>query len=192
MPAMDAAHDITIVLPVWLQGRLDSAPDVITGLEARMRFVIELSRLNIEHGTGGPFGAAVFTMDDGRLIAAGVNLVTSTGVSIAHAELIALAFAQHRVGHYHLDAPQYPPMELVTSTEPCAMCLGAVPWSGVKRVVCGADEADARAIGFDEGDKPAHWEACLKRRGIAVHRHILREEAAAVLRRYAQAGGLIY
>lgn len=191
MPAMDAYH-LSIVLPAWLQGRLDAAPAAIAELPERMRFVIGLSRLNIEHATGGPFGAAVFTMEGGELIAAGVNLVTSTGVSIAHAELIALAFAQRRVGHYHLDAPQYPPMELVTSTEPCAMCLGAIPWSGVRRVVCGADEVDARAIGFDEGDKPGHWQASLERRGILVHRHVLREEAAAVLKQYARAGGPIY
>ena len=183
---------LPIVLPDWLQRHLDSAPAFIPAIEDRMRFVIELSRMNVEHGSGGPFGAAVFRAEEGRLIAAGVNLVTHTGVSIAHAELIAISFAQRRLGHYDLGAPEQPSMELVTSTEPCAMCLGAIPWSGVKRVVCGADEADARAIGFDEGDKPQDWPALLEHRGIALHRHLFRAEAAAVLQAYAERGGMIY
>ena len=33
--------------------------------------------------------------------------------------------------------------ELVTTTEPCAMCLGAIPWSGLSSVVCGARDQDA-------------------------------------------------
>ncbi len=185
-------YELPLILPDWLQRHLDAAPIIIPDVEDRMRFVIGLSRLNMEQDTGGPFGAGVFSMEDGQLIAAGVNLVTSTCVSIAHAELIALTFAQRAVGHYDLDVPHYPPLELVTSTEPCAMCLGAIPWSGVKSVVCGADEADARAIGFDEGDKPEHWRELLEHRGITVRRHVLREDAARVLREYQDRGGVIY
>ncbi len=185
-------YELPLKLPAWLQRHLDAAPIIIPKVEDRMRFVIGLSRLNMEQDTGGPFGAGVFSMEDGKLIAAGVNLVTSTCVSIAHAELIALTFAQRVVGHYDLDVPHYPPLELVTSTEPCAMCLGAIPWSGVKSVVCGADDADARAIGFDEGDKPENWRELLERRGIKVRRHVLREEAARVLRDYRDRGGVIY
>ena len=41
--------------------------------------------------------------------------------------------------------------EMVASTQPCAMCLGATPWSGIRRLVCGARDEDAEEIGFDEG-----------------------------------------
>lgn len=157
-----------------------------------MRFVIELARRNIEHCTGGPFGAAVFEAQSGRVVGVGVNLVETSNCSLAHAEMIAIALAQQTAGGYDLGAQGLPRHELVTSTEPCAMCLGAIPWSGLRRVVCGARGEDAAAIGFDEGAKPADWVGELRRRGIEVVRDVLREEARAVLQQYANAGGLIY
>jgi tRNA(Arg) A34 adenosine deaminase TadA len=72
------------------------------------------------------------------------------------------------------------------------MCLGALPWSGVARVVTAARDEDARAVGFDEGDKPAGWTASLQVRGIEVVGDVRRAEAAEVLRAYQRLGGLIY
>lgn len=72
------------------------------------------------------------------------------------------------------------------------MCFGAVPWSGVKSLVCGARKKDAEAAGFDEGDKPDHWVRSLQRRGIVVQCSVLRSEAAAVLANYSDGGGAIY
>jgi tRNA(Arg) A34 adenosine deaminase TadA len=72
------------------------------------------------------------------------------------------------------------------------MCFGAIPWSGVREFVCAARTEDAAAIGFDEGEKPAGWEAALERRGIRVVRDVLREESVAVLTEYARTGGIIY
>jgi tRNA(Arg) A34 adenosine deaminase TadA len=72
------------------------------------------------------------------------------------------------------------------------MCFGASPWSGVRRLVCGARDEDARAIGFDEGPKLADWITALNDRGIAVLRDVLRDEAVGVLKDYIEAGGIIY
>jgi len=55
-----------------------------------------------------------------------------------------------------------------------------------------AGKEDAEAAGFDEGDKPRDWVESLHRRGIRTQGGILREEAAAVLARYAKRGGAIY
>jgi tRNA(Arg) A34 adenosine deaminase TadA len=71
-------------------------------------------------------------------------------------------------------------------------CFGATTWSGVRRLVCGARDEDARAIGFDEGPKLPDWVGALEERGISVVRDTCRDEAAAVLRDYAESGGLIY
>jgi tRNA(Arg) A34 adenosine deaminase TadA len=159
--------------------------------ESRMRFAIELARQNVERRTGGPFGAAVFEVASGRVVGVGVNLVEASNCSMAHAEMIAIALAQQTLGRYDLSAGGGV-YELATSTEPCAMCLGAIPWSGLKRVICGAHGEDAAAIGFDEGAKPADWVGELHKRGVEVVRDVLRDEARAVLQQYAQAGGLIY
>ncbi len=181
-----------VTLPHWVGTVLGTGETFLPSMEERMRFAISLSRLNVTHGTGGPFGAALFETESGRLVAPGVNLVSSGCCSILHAEMVALMLGQQALGSFDLGNADTPACELVTSTEPCAMCLGALPWSGVRRLVCAARGEDAEAIGFDEGAKPADWAGELGRRGIAVVRDCCRDEAAAVLREYAGAGGLIY
>lgn len=157
-----------------------------------MRFVIQLALTNVAEETGGPFGAAVFETTTGRLVSIGVNLVVSTNCSLAHAEIVALANAQQAIGYFNLGAGGMPRHELVTSCEPCAMCYGAVPWSGVQKVLCGARGSDAEAIGFDEGPKLKNWVKALEKREIAVIRDLCRDEAVAVLQHYKKSGGAIY
>lgn len=166
-----------LALPPWL----DSFPfdRVYPTDEARVNLTVLLAGHNSREGTGGPFGAAVFESATGKLVAPGVNLVVPARASAAHAEIVALTLAQQALGSHRLTG-----CELATSTEPCAMCLGAIPWSGVRRLLCGAREEDAREAGFDEGDKPPDWPAALASRGIEVRRDISREAARAVLRAY--------
>lgn len=180
-----------IALPAWLTQACADCPPLATD-EARMRFVVDLSRRNVETRSGGPFAAAVFEIESGRLVAAATNLVVASHCSAAHAEVLALSFAQQALRRHDLGAHDLPAMELVGSCEPCAMCLGALGWSGVRRVVCAATGADAEVIGFDEGPKPADWAGELRRRGIEVVTGVLRAEAVAVLLTYRQLGGLIY
>jgi len=182
--------DIVIHVPSWVGRRL--AGELLAGgsFEAAMALAIELARENVRRGTGGPFGALVVDPSSGEILGAGVNLVTSAGLSCAHAEIVALSTAQLVEGNW--DLGQRRPLALVSSCEPCAMCFGAVPWSGVRILVYGARHEDAQAAGFDEGDKPEHWVDSLTRRGIAVYRDVLREAAAAVLRDYLAAGGEVY
>ena len=192
MEGTSSAHpEVTLRLPGWV-GETSGGGLVLPSVEDRMRFVVELSRLNVRNGTGGPFGAAIFESDTGRLLAPGVNLVVGSGCSVFHAEMVAIMVAQRAVGTFDLGGEDLPPYELVASTEPCAMCLGATPWSGVRHLVCGARDEDARAVGFDEGVKPTFWVRALQERGITVERDVLREEAAGVLREYADRGGEIY
>lgn len=183
---------ITLELPEWVAPFVDGQETAFDSAEARMRLAIELARRNTMHGTGGPFGAAVFETDSSRLVSVGVNLVEAANCSILHAEMVAITLAQQSVGSYDLGGEGRPSHELVTSTEPCAMCLGAIPWSGVRRVVCGATGEDACAIGFDEGAKPVDWVGELHKRGITVVQGVLRPEAQAVLREYTRRGGTIY
>lgn len=181
---------LNLELPDFLAAA-NAAGLVLPTEEERMAFVIALARQNINAG-GGPFGAAVFERCSGRMVAAGVNRVIASHCSSAHAEIIALSLAQQRLGGYDLGSSKLPAHELVSSVEPCVMCLGAVLWSGVRYLVCGARDGDARAVGFDEGPKPAAWVDELRQRGIEVTLDVLREPAVAVLRDYAAGGGLVY
>jgi tRNA(Arg) A34 adenosine deaminase TadA len=159
-------------------------------VENRMALAIALAEENVRRDTGGPFGAIVVAEDGNRLLGAGVNLVTGAGLSLAHAEIVALSVAQAAVGSWNLGRDGR--VQLVTSCEPCAMCYGAVPWSGVVDLAWGAHREDAERAGFDEGEKPDDWTDALRRRGISVTGGVLRAEAAAVLLRYARNDGAIY
>lgn len=180
-----------IDLPPWVVEFLGHRPEVFATEEERMGLAIALARENVERQTGGPFGAVVFD-EKGHLVAPGINLVMTQNCSILHAEMVAIALAQKKLGRYDIGEEGRSPHALVTSTEPCAMCFGAVPWSGIARLVCGARDEDARRIGFDEGPKLPGWQEALKDRGIEVTRDVLREEAVAVLHRYLELGGPIY
>jgi tRNA(Arg) A34 adenosine deaminase TadA len=179
-------------LPAWVdQFAADSMGKNMLILQERMQLAIDLAEKNIEHG-GGPFGAVVFEKDSGRIVAPGINLVLQTNNSVMHAEIVAIILAQQKVNSFDLGAEGLPEYELVSSTEPCAMCLGAIPWSGIASLICGARDEDAREIGFDEGDKPEQWWEFLKSRNIQVTRDVLRQNAIAVMQRYIDLGGIIY
>lgn len=178
-------------LPEWLDD-YRAGYRVTTDPEARMAFVVEAARQNVMRQTGGPFAAAIFEMKSGRLISLGVNLVTRERLSILHAEMVAIALAQRCLGTYDLSAPPLPAHELFSSAQPCAMCFGAIPWSGIQRVVTGARSEDVQDIGFDEGPIPQDWREELNRRGIETLCDIQRPLAIGVLEAYRAQGGDIY
>jgi tRNA(Arg) A34 adenosine deaminase TadA len=158
----------------------------------RMRLAIEVSRQNVLRGTGGPFGAAIFEMGSGRLLSVGMNSVVRLNNCTLHGEMVAFMTAQARLGSFTLRVPGAPDYELVTSCEPCAMCLGASLWSGVRRIVCGAHRDDARKLNFEEGPVFPESHDYLAARGIEMVHGVLREEANAVLELYRAQKGIIY
>lgn len=184
-------HSINVSLPAWID-------DVIAGRTRcdndrdRMRLAIDLARENVARATGGPFGAAIFEMPSGRLAGVGVNLVVPAANSSLHAEMVAFMTAQAGVGSYSLAAEGLPEHALFTSCEPCAMCLGAVLWSGVRRVVWAATREDAGRLNFDEGPVFASSYKYLRRRGITFTPEVLRTEAQDVFRTYDAGAGEIY
>jgi tRNA(Arg) A34 adenosine deaminase TadA len=182
---------VVIGPPDWLGGAVDWNARYQSD-EARMRVAVELARQNVLRGTGGPFGAGVFEAHGGRMVAAGVNSVTRLDNSVLHAETLAIMLAQARLGTYALGAVGDESYLLVTSCEPCAMCLGATLWSGVRGLVCGATRDDATAVGFDEGPVFAESWDYLEQRGVRIARGVLRQEAATVLELYRDSGGAIY
>jgi tRNA(Arg) A34 adenosine deaminase TadA len=183
---------VTLRLPDWVAPFVAAQRFDFADIEQRMAFAAELAERNVAADSGGPFGAAVFRRRDHALIAPGVNLVMRANLSSAHAEVVALSVAQQVLGTFDLNAADPEGFELVTSCEPCAMCLGAIPWSGVRSVVCGATEADASAVGFHEGIKPQPWQQALAARGISLRTEVNRAAAQRAFVRYRERGGAIY
>ena len=181
---------IHLTLPAWVHEHVDPAR-AYPGDAAKVALAIELSRRNIDAGSGGPFGAAVFAPDH-RVIAIGVNRVLPHTTSLAHAENMAYMLAQQRLQTPRLNAVMAP-VTLATSSQPCCQCYGATIWAGIDRLLIGARAEDVMELTeFDEGPLPADWIGELERRGIAVTRDVLRQDARAVLRAYGESGGERY
>ncbi|MBU6247935.1 MAG: nucleoside deaminase [Xanthomonadaceae bacterium] len=179
-------QQIHLTLPPWLGEVADSSRRYHSD-EERVGLAIALSRHNAGPGGGGPFGAAVFD-GEGRLISAGVNRVIPQNCSVAHAEMMAYMAAQQRLQRFRLNegGGRY---TLATSAQPCCQCFGATVWAGIDELLIGARGEDVETLtAFDEGPLPADWIGELSRRGIAVRRDIMRDEARAVLAAYGATG----
>ncbi|MBU6476483.1 MAG: nucleoside deaminase [Xanthomonadaceae bacterium] len=177
-------------LPAWVANVVDFA-HTFPDSDARIALAIDLARHNVEHATGGPFGAAVFD-EDGRVVAVGVNRVEPLQVSLAHAEIVALVCAQRKLGRARLndDRRRY---TFATSAQPCCQCYGAIVWAGIDELLIGARSEDTESLaGFDEGPLPGDWIGELTRRGIRVERDLRRDAACVVLAAYASRGGKHY
>ena len=185
-------REVRLALPSWVD-EVVGPPRAWRGTEEKMALAIRLSAENVEREPGGgPFGAAVFRTDTGALVSVGMNSVMRLHNSALHAEVVALMLAHEAHGLHSFRAPGAPPLELVTSCEPCVMCFGMTLWSGVTRLVCGATRDDAMELGFDEGPINEDSYRHLQGRGVEVVRGILRTEARAVLKRYQELGRPIY
>lgn len=137
-----------------------------------MRRAIELSRLHMDAGEGGPFGAVV--VKGGEIVGEGWNRVTSSLDPTAHAEVSAIRAACAKLGTFHLEGG-----EIFTSCEPCPMCLSAIYWARLDRIWYANGRADAAAIHFD--DEWLYREVALPLAARSLPAvQLLREEAQAV------------
>ncbi|MGV9299216.1 MULTISPECIES: nucleoside deaminase [Amycolatopsis] len=103
---------------------------------------VRIAEKNVADG-GGPFGALV--VKDGEIVATGVNRVTPSLDPTAHAEVVAIRAACQALDTFSLAG-----CVLVSSCEPCPMCLASSLWARVDRVLYAADRHDAARAGFDD------------------------------------------
>jgi len=171
-------------LPAWILTCLGQEEIRLHTDEQRMDFVLYLAKRNLVESTGGPFAAAVFGRDSGLLVSVGVERTQAFHCSHAHAEMIALGLAQQHYNQSDLSALDKPVHELVCSCEPCAMCLGAIELSGIKRLVYAADEQAAKAVGVYGGLKPTDWQQAFAQQGIDVMPAVCRTQAVELLSFY--------
>lgn len=104
---------------------------------------ISLSEKSLTEAPGGPFGAVI--VKDGEVIAEGWNEVTSTFDPTAHAEMQAIRKATHKLKQFHLTGAV-----IYSSCEPCPMCLSAIYWAQISRVVYANTRRQAEEIGFSD------------------------------------------
>lgn len=112
--------------------------------ERFLREAIKLSREKMRAGQGGPFGAVV--VRNSEIVGRGWNQVTSANDPTAHAEVTAIRDACANIGDFSLTG-----CTIYSSCEPCPMCLAAILWSRMQRIVFAAGCEDAARAGFDDG-----------------------------------------
>ena len=141
-----------------------------------MREAIRLSIENVESGKGGPFAAVI--VKDGKIIASGVNEVTTSNDPTAHAEVVAIRKACLALNSFQLDG-----CELYCSCEPCPMFLGAIYWARPAKIYFANTKEDAAAVDFD--DKFIYDEIDLSHteRKLAIQQ-LLREEALVAFEKW--------
>lgn len=183
----------TLSLPAWALSLLATLPEFFDTVEKRMDLVLLFARRNVQEDTGGPFAAGVFEFETGRLVAMGMNRVMPSCCSSAHAEVVALSLAQNRLGVYDLGGMGQPVHELVVNWCPCAMCFGAVLWSGVRKLTIAGSGQDLEDLtGFDEGPIHPQWRQELAKRGISLEEDVRRDQALDLFRWFGSSGRTVY
>lgn len=111
--------------------------------EAFMRRAIEVARIGMTGGHGGPFGAVIVKNAD--IVGEGHNRVVSSHDPTAHAEVTAIRAAAATLGTHDLSG-----CRIYVNALPCPMCLTAILWARIDKLYYAALPEDAAAIGFDD------------------------------------------
>ena len=142
-----------------------------------MQLAIDLSNENIDNG-GGPFGAVI--VKDNKIISTGVNRVTADNDPTAHAEINAIRNACRNLQTFSLHG-----CTVYSSCEPCPMCLSALYWARVARIVFGNTKEDARSIDFDDSFIYEQINLDINHRSLRCE-NLMRGKANTVCRRWAE------
>jgi tRNA(adenine34) deaminase len=145
-------------------------------LQSAMNLALDLARESTKQTQDVPVGAIVLN-SAGEVIATGVNERESHNDPTAHAEIVALRKAAELQGKWRLED-----LTLVVTLEPCAMCAGAIGQARISRLVFGAWDVKAGAVG-------SVWDVLRDPRAlhkVEVIGGILESESAALLRDFFQ------
>ncbi len=118
-----------------------------------------------------PVGALVVN-EQGEILGTGHNLREESNDPTAHAEIVAMRNAAAKIGNWRMDE-----LTMIVTLEPCAMCAGAISQSRFKRLVFGAWDEKAGAVG-------SVWDVIRDQRNlnkVEVVSGILEKECSAIL-----------
>ena len=138
-----------------------------------MRAALAEARAALDSGDV-PVGAAILDAS-GTVIARGRNRREADGDPTAHAEIVAIRAAARAVGEWRLDG-----LTLIVTLEPCTMCAGAITAARLSRVVFGAADPRAGAVG-------SLWDVVRDQRLAPVPEvigEVLADECLNVIRRF--------
>ena len=159
------------------------APGQVHDEASLLRLAVRVTLASMRKTGGGPFGALIAT-EGGEVVSVGTNLVVPERDSTAHAEVVAIRRAEKALDTFRLRGPDLPRLKLLTTCAPCLLCVGAIHWAGIPRVIAAALKEDAESHGFIEGPSSFDTAAFLAERGIEYQEGFLRKEALELFRAY--------
>jgi len=144
-----------------------------------LRRAMELAREARDDGRH-PFGSLIVNERGEIVVEARNNAVRPKGEPTQHAETVACAAAARLLSNAELGK-----CTLYTSTEPCAMCAGAIYWVGIGRVVFALSETGLLKFTGDDGENPTLDLPCREvfargQREVVVAGPLLEDEAGKV------------
>ena len=136
-----------------------------------MQAAISLAKVAADNGDV-PVGAIVIN-EHGEILGTGRNLREENNDPSAHAEIIAMREAAAKINNWRMDD-----LTMIVTLEPCAMCAGAISQSRFKRLVFGAWDEKAGAVG-------SVWDVIRDQRNlnkVEVVTGVLEQECSQVLK----------
>ncbi len=112
-------------------------------MDTYFKIAAEEAEYGIMHNHGGPFGAVVVM--NNKVISVAHNEVVLRNDPTAHAEILAIREAAKKMSDFNLSGAI-----LYSTTEPCPMCLSAIMWARISKVVYACSREDASRAGFDD------------------------------------------
>lgn len=165
----------------------DLSHDELVKTQSILRRIHDKTKLGIDSGKG-PFYAELYDEHYNFVVGAS-NSVVETQCALNHAEMNTLKLAFGKYKNYNL-APYN--LTLFVNAEPCIMCLGAIMWSGVNKIIFSVPSSEVERItGFDEGFKP-NWFEEMKKRNIKACGGIDEEYGKKILQYYVDIGKTVY
>lgn len=141
--------------------------------EKFMNKAIELSRVNLQHHRGGPFGCVI--VRNGRIIAEGYNTVVENKDPTCHAEINAI-----RKACKLLDRIDLSDCVLYTSCCACPMCYAAIHWAKIPKIYYANTRIQAAEIGF----KDDHIYQLIENKDTGMQHHMPSDAALDVFRKW--------
>jgi tRNA(Arg) A34 adenosine deaminase TadA len=145
-----------------------------------MRLAIRKAQEGIACGQS-PFGSVIVRL--GQVVADSHNTVWRDGDPTAHAEVNCIRAAAAALKTIFLHG-----CTLYSTTEPCPMCMSAIHWAKIDRVVYGATIADASAAGFSELSIAANLVVKMGGSPVHVENGLLHEECADLFAQWQKSG----
>ncbi len=149
-------------------------------IEKFMEIAIAEASKGIDMGDGGPFGACIVNLADGKVISSAHNTVIKDNDPTAHAEINAIRKACKALGKYWLED-----CAIFSTCEPCPMCLGSIYWARLNKIYVGCLREEAEEIGFSDKFIYEELRKPTNSRQIPVVAGIMRVKCLQIMQKWA-------